>query len=434
MSFNPAMMQPQMMPFGQPGFGMPQAGGFGPQMPMPGMPGIPGMPSMSGMSDPLVTNITNILNMVGSSQGGFGQGDFGGFGQGGFGMGGFPGMPFNQMPFNQMNGHSQIQMSPFGSVINSSFSMNGFNMPMQMPIMPPQQPPVQFIPVPVPMPMPMPVAPPPPQPVVIRRPVAPPPPPVDPIAPGSDAEVWGDPHFVGFDGGKYDVMGENGNVYNILSDKGFQYNAQFDQWKGKKGMTIVSKAGLTVGSSKVQFEYGKTPKVNINGEGFQEMKHGETYKLDDGGTAKWDAKKKVLTVADGEEYSVDLIDRGDHLDHKVKIGKKGVNADGVMPHGLLGQTADGDGKARKGVKGSKQGEGVVDIVKDGKTQTSKKGDADIIVRQYRVLSLWDTQGTTIDNQDNAFMRFHDNRNFNAFVGPVGAGLQGDVKEPENKAA
>ncbi len=39
----------------------------------------------------------------------------------------------------------------------------------------------------------------------------------------------GDPHFVGFEGEKYDVMGENLKWFNLLTDKDTQANAFFEE-------------------------------------------------------------------------------------------------------------------------------------------------------------------------------------------------------------
>lgn len=39
--------------------------------------------------------------------------------------------------------------------------------------------------------------------------------------------IRGDPHFISFSGGNYDVKGEAGGIYNIISDTHFQFNSEF---------------------------------------------------------------------------------------------------------------------------------------------------------------------------------------------------------------
>ncbi|WP_303674398.1 hypothetical protein [Vampirovibrio chlorellavorus] len=178
---------------------------------------------------------------------------------------------------------------------------------------------------------------------------------------------WGDPHFVGFGGEQYDVMGKPGETYNIVSDKNFQYNARFEAW-GKPDAngvqpTIIGGAGLTVGNSQVALDRsGKPPTVNG-----QAMEPNKQYALDGQGQASWNGT--VLTVQSAEYTTTLQVKQhptGNYIDSDVKLGQ-GVNplADGVVPHGLLGQTADGVAGQRKGVNNTgdlKQGGTVIDGV------------------------------------------------------------------------
>ena len=87
---------------------------------------------------------------------------------------------------------------------------------------------------------------------------------MDPLA-VDQGRVWGDPHFVGADGGKYDVQGVAGNYYNILSDDGLQVNARFDEFAGpNSGQTVMGAIGITLGTDTV--EVSATEGVKINGE------------------------------------------------------------------------------------------------------------------------------------------------------------------------
>lgn len=201
--------------------------------------------------------------------------------------------------------------------------------------------------------------------------------------------IWGDPHFVDPDGGKFDVMGEVGKTYNILSDKGLQFNAEFGVWKnfdGKDGRelkTIISRAGLTAGDSQVAFDVNK--KLTINGK---QVSDGD-YDL--GGGARASLKDGKLNLSTSE-YDVTLSSNGEYLDHDIKATNAG--ADGVAPHGLWGQLVDGDGKARNGDEGGgAQGGGAIDTAQrdpnTGKFVRSEKGDKETY-KQYETNGLFDT--------------------------------------------
>ena len=176
---------------------------------------------------------------------------------------------------------------------------------------------------------------PPPPPPSPPPPTTPPPKPIDANKTG---RVSGDPHFQGFGGPseKYDVHGKNGRVYNILSDKTIQFNAKFTSWHGQA--TIVSEAGLQLGKDKIDFKLHSPPKING-----QKMKKGQTVNLEKGNII-WNGKELTIKT---NEYTIKLTGSS-FINASVTTGKDGVFSDGVMPHGLLGQTADGDGKIRHG--------------------------------------------------------------------------------------
>ncbi len=190
-----------------------------------------------------------------------------------------------------------------------------------------------------------------------------------------EGRIWGDPHFVGADGGKYDVQGEAGKTYNLLSDRGFQMNGRFDKYDDK-GATVVGQIGIRAGSDVVQVE--KSGKVSVNG---QEVKDGETVLLADGGYVAREGKN--ITVTSGE-WKVELQSQGDHLNMDVKTAN--ANADGVMPHGLLGQSFDGDGKPRNGDKGSgAQGGGAIETMANSFTKAGDK----LTITNYEVDGIHD---------------------------------------------
>jgi len=195
-----------------------------------------------------------------------------------------------------------------------------------------------------------------------------------------NGRVWGDPHFVCADGGKFDVQGEAGKTYNILSDRDLQVNAQFDEFGGKgSGLTTIGQVGITLGEDQVQF--GKDGTLTINGE----KKEDGTYL--DGAVTLEDGK---LTVKEDEfrfEVHVQKHPQGDHLNIE-NIRSENANADRVLPSGLWGGTVDGDGKARNGDAGKgTQGGGAIEDVNGNIT---KRGDKDT-VKTYEVDGLFDTK-------------------------------------------
>ena len=172
---------------------------------------------------------------------------------------------------------------------------------------------------------------------------------------GETGSIVGDPHFTGFDGERYDIQGEDGKIYNLLSDKGIQVNGKFSKVNGNT--TVVSEMGIKIGSDKIEFKAGKGKGPKINGK---EMKKGEMVKLSDGSTAKWDGTNLNIST---QEYNINIKDNGSFLDTNFKITDKGVASDCVMPHGLLGQTADGNDDTRKTT--GTEGKGVIEgSVKD----------------------------------------------------------------------
>lgn len=203
-----------------------------------------------------------------------------------------------------------------------------------------------------------------------------------PFAPGPQqkiagtARIWGDPHFIGADGGKFDVQGQAGKTYNLLSDKSFQMNGKFEQWGGDKGATVVGEVGITATGNTIHID--KTGKAVVNG---RVLKDGEHVHLKDGGTVE---KKGSEIIVKKGEWEVNFQTQGDHINMDIKTDN--AIADGVRPHGLIGQTFDGDGKARNGDQGSgTQGGGAIE---DANGRITRAGDKSA-VKSYEVDGLYD---------------------------------------------
>lgn len=192
--------------------------------------------------------------------------------------------------------------------------------------------------------------------------------------------IWGDPHFEDPDGGKFDVQGQAGKTYNLLSDKNFQMNGRFDKWGGG-GATVVGEVGISAGGDKVTVQADGD--VMVNG---RQLKDGEKVALANGGSVEKNGDKATVKIGEYEvKFDAEKSPNGDYLN--MDVITKNANADGVKPHGLLGQTFDGDGKARNGDMGSgAQGGGAIETLANTVTQ---KGDKHT-VSMYEVRDLHDT--------------------------------------------
>lgn len=188
------------------------------------------------------------------------------------------------------------------------------------------------------------------------------------------ARIWGDPHFIGADGDKFDVQGEPGKIYNLLSDRNFQLNGQFEAW-GNGGATVVGTAAINADNNFITVN--KSGEAFVNGLALQD---GQKVDLFGGGTAE--KKGDTVTVKKGE-WEVAFQANGQYLNMDIKT--ENAVADGVKPQGLIGQTFDGDGKALMGDEGAgAQGGGAI---KDANGNLSKAGDKNA-VKSYEVDSLF----------------------------------------------
>ena len=213
------------------------------------------------------------------------------------------------------------------------------------------------------------------------------PPKMDPIA--GKGRIWGDPHFIGADGGKYDVQGRAGGIYNLLSDKGFQMNGRFDAW-GSGGATVVGEVGIVANGNRITVE--KDGDVMVNGRA---LKNGQCVTLWDGTRVSKKSGKVDIKSAEWD-VSISTHGKGSRAYLNIDVSTDNAVADGVKPHGLLGQTFDGDGKARNGDKGrGAQGGGAIETLSGDFT---KRGDK-TTVGNYEVDSLHDIDGGSFDRYD-----------------------------------
>ncbi|HPQ96207.1 MAG TPA: hypothetical protein PLN94_11535, partial [Thiolinea sp.] len=156
----------------------------------------------------------------------------------------------------------------------------------------------------------------------------------------------------------------NGAVYNLLSDKGIQVNSTFNN-------NFMQDFGITLGQDQIAFD--KAGKLTINGE--EQKGDGEFL------NGKVSRKGNQVTVQSGE-YTMKMAAVQNRY-MNIDFTSDNAAADGVMPHGLWGQSADGDGKARRG--SGFDGTGAIERL-DG--TMAKKGDK--TYQLYEVNGLFDT--------------------------------------------
>ena len=217
------------------------------------------------------------------------------------------------------------------------------------------------------------------------------------IGGAQDGLIWGDPHFRGDDGGLFDVQGEADRVYNLLSDSELQLNAKFIHWQGEvSDGTVIGELGLTLGTDRLQIDLDG---ASING---QPLQVGQT--AIGNGSVSYDGT--VATIDTGD-YILTLT-RQDGL-FSVRIKVIDPFSDLVSPHGLWGQTVDGDTTARHGdfykdnFDYGLQGGGAIDTVDaNGNIVRTERGDQSSF-RLYETADIFSTTATNPDGAD--FFRF-----------------------------
>jgi hypothetical protein len=163
--------------------------------------------------------------------------------------------------------------------------------------------------------------------------------------------TWGDPHFDGADGEKYDIQGKSGDIYNIVSDKGVQVNALWDKFGDDGITTVMRKFGFNVNGQQLEVGMDREAKKI-------------TYKLDGKEVTpenmpKWmslDGDKLVVTSdQNGEKWkfvvSYTKSEAGDYLDldsSGIEINNE-VETGGIWGHSIgENDLYKGNGEYQKG--------------------------------------------------------------------------------------
>jgi len=193
---------------------------------------------------------------------------------------------------------------------------------------------------------------------------------------------FGDVHFSGFEGERFDFQGEPNKFYNVISDFNLQVNAYFRRWNNTNG-TVMERIGFKIGTRMSNYtllemdEYGLTmidgcelkekryfPLGVKNYQGYVEVtdqfegygddipdiRNAGTFEgacmLVNIGNYKFKVvlSSEPVSSPDEDPYFVNLVSE-----------IKGKN---LRPHGIVGQTADFDGKPR--IPTDDQGGGIIE--------------------------------------------------------------------------
>ncbi len=188
-----------------------------------------------------------------------------------------------------------------------------------------------------------------------------------PIAANQHTAYWGDPHVADADrlnqsntkAVNFDVQGKG--TYNLLTDKGVVLNAEHKEWgdpaaNKDKGATpyVVGKVDLSLGDQKLALD--DKGNATLNGKAIEKDK---PVTATDGTVVKWDGNKLEAANANKGEYNMSFTlnkstdEKGNntsYIDTNITSTAKGVNSDGVMPTGILGEGFDADKNVRTELK------------------------------------------------------------------------------------
>lgn len=205
--------------------------------------------------------------------------------------------------------------------------------------------------------------------------------------------LMGDPHFYGFEGESFFFNGEIGGCYNLFSDDGIQINSLFRYWETSRqdNFTAMEEIGVTIVTSKI-------PRVKGRKKGFQRKVDVLKIKItaNDGVSVndehvcdsldpifgflenlneyftEEEIEKFKRTEGYGEAMSAYVV-RFWPYNFIITRSTDHVNApylnlivrlDGTSesrPHGIVGQTADYDGKPKEKIDGEESDYKVSDL-------------------------------------------------------------------------
>jgi len=158
---------------------------------------------------------------------------------------------------------------------------------------------------------------------------------VAPGCPNIQAGACGDPHFIGFQGERYDFQGQPNKYFNILTDDHVQVNAHFTPKCGD-WYSYMNAFGIKLHSHRIL--------VNLTGAWLDEEALTESTTLVDiDTTLKVNGTKVNVITPDYIFHMFESPGTCKHLDLEAKI----VDRSRVKPHGLLGQSNQHDHSKNK---------------------------------------------------------------------------------------
>jgi len=197
--------------------------------------------------------------------------------------------------------------------------------------------------------------------------------------------IRGDPHFTGFEGEEFDFHGKPDTFYCLISDDYLQVNTYFRGWNGTDD-TGMGQIGLKIGTNQSGYTYiemDKSGEAKVNGN---VLKNRCFFPVGIGnyqGEVLWSTKFKgfdpnipriehagtfenAALYIDACRYQFAIVRcsepvyaNTDHDPYFLNLISEIIDKK-VRPHGIIGQTADFDGKPRKPQENGKQGEGIIE--------------------------------------------------------------------------
>lgn len=179
------------------------------------------------------------------------------------------------------------------------------------------------------------------------------------------AALMGDPHFTGFEGEDFFFNGQPDKFYNLFSDKDIQINSLFRHWEtaGNEPMTAMEEIGITLfNGNRIRMTSRGSVEVNgkqlrgsteIEGTTVEITKDLSGNHLDDFKIKEGYGRVMKACVVEFWPFTFVVVQATDdvnspYLNFLARIDQVIKS----RPHGIVGQTADFDGKPKERLDGA----------------------------------------------------------------------------------